>query len=154
MAKRMNQATNSVKKRKKHVKKAEEDERYSYTEDKHDRRADLGHDFSVKTGLKYAAKSDDENDEKKCGISTKARKEYFKKRVHDMKTAEEGTELYAKNQQRLERMRHTFKANKEKKLNIASKEKESLEKALSNERAKNLRLQRENADLKKEMAAK
>ena len=49
------------------MKNSEKDERYSYTEDKHDRRADLGHDFSVKTGLKYAAKSDEEHEEEKSG---------------------------------------------------------------------------------------
>ena len=154
MAKKMNQIATSAKKRKKPMKKTEQDERYSYTEDKHDRRADLGHDFSVKTGLKYAAKSDDENDEQKCGKDTRDRKEYKKKYMNDMKTAEKGTELYEKNLQRLERMRLAFKANKEKKLKETSEGRESLEKALNKERAKNARLQRENADLKKEMAAK
>ena len=67
MGKKMNQKAIQERKRKRLVKNSEKDERYSYTEDKHDRRADLGHDFSVKTGLKYASKSDEEHDEEKSG---------------------------------------------------------------------------------------
>ena len=72
MGKKMNKRAIQDRKRRRLVKNSETDERYSYTEDKHDRRADLGHDFSVKTGLKYAAKSDEEYEEEKSG---KARKD-------------------------------------------------------------------------------
>ena len=70
MAKKVKQDIEQVGSRKRPVKNSEKEERYVYTEDTNDRRADLGHGFSVKTGLKYADISDDENGGKKCGKDT------------------------------------------------------------------------------------